>query len=103
MSGKLGQGVAMNGKRFADHEVYFISSDDGPIKIGSTWDVRKRLSNLQTASPHKLKILATTGGGNFMEIHYHGRFKEHRIRGEWFARHPDVMAEIERLAKSGRR
>lgn len=36
--------------------VYFIGSDDGPVKIGLTNNVGERLRGLQTASPIELKI-----------------------------------------------
>lgn len=31
------------------------------------------------------------------ERDYHARFAAHRLRGEWFAPHPDILAEIEHL------
>lgn len=77
--------------------VYFIRSGAGEIKIGQAIDVQKRLAGLQTSHPHQLTLLATTDGGKPAERAYHARFAEHRLHGEWFAPHPDILAEIERL------
>lgn len=76
---------------------YFIAGDDGAIKIGTALDVAKRLKGLQTSHPTKLSVLASVPGGRGAEQDYHARFAEHRLHGEWFARHPDILAEIDRL------
>jgi hypothetical protein len=76
---------------------YFIGGDHGPIKIGESVDPVKRLETFQTAHPYPLKLLATVRGGRAKEREYHQRFADHRLNGEWFERHSDVLAEIERL------
>lgn len=81
--------------------VYFIRSGDGPIKIGLALDVEKRLRGLQTAHHEPLSVLAVTGGGQPQEIAYHRRFAAHRLHGEWFEPHEDILAEIERLKADG--
>lgn len=78
-------------------DLYFIGGDEGPIKIGVSNDPQRRLKGLQTGYPYPLQILATIEGGAMLEIEYHERFAEHRLHGEWFAPHPDILAEIERL------
>jgi hypothetical protein len=78
--------------------VYFIASESGPIKIGMALDPEKRLKGLQTSHHEKLMILATCSGGRDQEWTYHKQFAEHRINGEWFARVPEILSEIERLA-----
>lgn len=77
--------------------VYFIQSGAGEIKIGKAIDVRKRLSGLQTSHPHPLTVLAVTTGGKPVELGYHARFAQHRLHGEWFAPHADILAEVDRL------
>ncbi len=79
-------------------KVYFIRAETGQIKIGMAIDPEARLKNLQTASPVKLEIVATCEGGAEGEAEYHERFAEHRLRNEWFAPHPDILAEVERLS-----
>lgn len=79
--------------------VYFVGASDGAIKIGWALDPGTRLQSLQCGSPVTLSILAIAGGGRRQELEYHRQFKEHRIRGEWFARAPEILAEIEALAQ----
>lgn len=77
------------------HErVYFISADDGPVKIGLTNNPEQRLEHLQTGSPYRLKLLAVIRAGRSLERAYHSYFDGSRLNGEWFARSPDLMGEI---------
>jgi hypothetical protein len=77
--------------------VYFIGAQSGPIKIGIAVNPKARLSGLQTSHHERLELLATCGGGMGQEKRYHYQFKEHRLSGEWFARAPEILAEIDRL------
>jgi hypothetical protein len=79
---------------------YFIGGDVGAIKIGFSVSVKSRLQALRSASPIPLDILATCPGGEARETAYHFQFDEHRLHGEWFERHHDILAEIERLNAS---
>jgi hypothetical protein len=76
---------------------YFIGADDGAIKIGFSIDPARRLRDIQACSPIVVDILAVREGGEAREAAYHVQFAEHRLHGEWFARHPDILAEIARL------
>lgn len=78
-------------------DLYFIGADEGPVKIGVAQHPEKRLRQLQTAYPFPLKLLAVVKGAAPQEPEYHGRFAAHRLRGEWFERCPEILAEIERL------
>lgn len=77
--------------------VYFIRSEPGEIKIGLAIDVQKRLRGLQTSHPYALTLLTAVKGSKEVECAYHKQFAEHRLHGEWFEPHPDILAEIERL------
>lgn len=79
------------------HCIYFIGAESGPVKIGKAVCPFTRLKCLQTAHHERLTLLAICEGGAGRERGYHRQFKEHRIRGEWFARSPELVAEIERL------
>jgi len=69
--------------------IYFIQRGvDGPIKIGVAADPYERLSSLQTASPEKLILLGCVRGS---ETGMHQKFRKHRISGEWFKPHKDVL------------
>jgi hypothetical protein len=78
--------------------VYFVGGDVGGIKIGTAREPSRRLADLQCGSPVRLAILAVVSGTHELELEYHRRFAAHRLHGEWFERHPDILAEIERLA-----
>ena len=80
-------------------KIYFIQAgDNGPIKIGVTNNVRKRLSILQTFSPQKLKLLAIIEGSYDKERLIHQIFSKLRVRGEWFKPEPDLLEYINRLS-----
>jgi hypothetical protein len=81
----------------APQDVYFIGSENGPIKIGISANPRARLGNLQTGHHDRLDLLATCEGGMDREKKYHQQFAAHRINGEWFERTPEIEAEINRL------
>lgn len=63
----------------------------GPVKIGVASDVRRRVTNLQSANHARLVLLAAFAGGREEECALHKRFATLRVRGEWFA------AEIQHL------
>lgn len=66
--------------------VYFIGSPrGGPVKIGFSTAPRRRLGELQTASPVRLEILGLVSGTRETEQEFHLRFAPHRLNGEWFA------------------
>jgi hypothetical protein len=72
--------------------IYFIQAgDDGPVKIGLARDVWKRLSNLQTGVPTRLRLLGIIDGSAQKEKLLHRQFAAHRLRGEWFSFHPSML------------
>lgn len=84
-------------RRPAIATIYFIGSEAGPIKIGVTENLKFRLQALRLSSPVALTVLASKSAHRNAERQYHKRFAAHRLHGEWFAPHPDILAEIERL------
>lgn len=68
--------------------VYFIALEpykDEFIKVG--WvknDPRRRLSELQTGCPYKLKLIACAPGSPADERWAHSQLSRFRARGEWF-------------------
>lgn len=86
-----------------ESRVYFIGADEGPIKIGHARNIWSRLQCLQAAAPPpiELKVLATRPGARPLEQQYHSRFASYRLRGEWFERAPEILAEIEALKSFG--
>jgi hypothetical protein len=62
---------------------YFIQgTPHGPVKIGRTEDVSDRISTLQTGHHDTLRLLLVLDGDREAELHK--RFRNDRIRGEWF-------------------
>lgn len=71
-------------KEEKDH-LYFMQSDiTGSIKIGRSNDPDRRLKDLQTGNPNKIKLVAIIEGKGYLEKKLHERLKEHRLRLEWF-------------------
>lgn len=79
--------------------VYFIKSQ-AAIKIGVSYNPKKRLKAIQTGHADRLELIAWCGGDETVEREYHRRFAAHRLHGEWFSPHPDILAEITRLQES---
>lgn len=63
--------------------IYFIRSGNA-VKIGVTTDIRRRLYDLQVASPTALELVGVHLGDRKTEEALHHRFRNHQIRGEWF-------------------
>jgi hypothetical protein len=61
---------------------YFIRSEDGPVKIGVSKDIGKRLKTLQTASHAKLTLVGYVDRD--VEAALHKRQESDHISGEWF-------------------
>lgn len=78
--------------------VYMIQAgEDGPIKIGFTGCVTSRRATLQTAHWQTLRVLAAFRGSTEDEMAMRVRLNAHRLRGEWFAPAPDVLAAAAEL------
>ena len=67
--------------------LYVIQSDvTGAVKIGRSKNPIARLKQLQTGSPHKLKLLCELPEMGHKEILLHRRLSEYKTKkwGEWF-------------------
>lgn len=83
--------------RILEGTTYFVGPEGGPIKIGFASRLEYRLKDLRTMNAYPLVVHAKVFGPLTLERAYHARFAAHRLHGEWFAPHPDILAEIERL------
>ena len=67
--------------------IYFITNYED-VKIGFTYNISKRLNQLQTANPKKLCLLGFIKKEREFEVSIHSIFKtlcpESHLRGEWF-------------------
>lgn len=83
--------------------IYFIQ-DAGTlnVKIGFALNsVDGRRATLQTGNSSPLVVLATMPGDLSAEKELHRRFAEHRVAGEWFRPHPDILGLAIQAARRG--
>src|SRR4051812_34720951 len=65
--------------------VYVIgAANSSRVKIGTTQDLGRRLSDIQRMSPDLLEVLWQTPGGYRLEAALHKHFADRRAHGEWF-------------------
>jgi len=78
--------------------IYFIRPvDGGPIKIGTSIDVMRRLKELQWTFRIKMHVLGIIDGNEDIEHSLHIRFGHIRIGGsEWFHPTNELIAFIDR-------
>lgn len=79
-----------------DAWVYFVRQRGGvgPIKIGCTNHVQRRLRDMQPGSPVDLELLASLLAPAFTEWRFHAKFVKDHIRHEWFAPSATLLADI---------
>ena len=66
-------------------DLYIIQSDkSGMIKIGRSRNPAKRLKQLQTGNPNRLKLIASFKGMGWREKLLHERLESWSEQGEWF-------------------
>lgn len=77
--------------------VYFAECGDF-IKIGyTTLSVDRRITDLSTGNPLPFSVLLVVKANPAFEKNLHKRFASIRHRGEWFEKHPDLLALIAEL------
>lgn len=81
--------------------VYFAGSSDSPIKVGYTINLDKRISAIKTAAPTPVKLLTSVPGNRKTESYFHARLRPHRLQGEWFTPHSEVLDLISKVQASG--
>ena len=71
---------------------YFIRSRGlGDIKIGRTNNLIRRFDHLRHAMSRGADLIACYPGDPGHEAELHADFKRHRLNGEWFAPHEDLL------------
>ena len=83
--------------------LYVIVDDRGECKVGFSGNVERRCRDLQGARARKLTIYAREPVDCMYpteaEAAAHAYLKRYRLRGEWFACHPEIaLAAIRRAA-----
>ncbi len=79
--------------------VYFIQAKSGPVKIGFTYDLRKRFRILQTHNHEELTVIAAFLADYSLEVRLLWMFRDLQIRGEWHRNDERLHREIGRLSK----
>jgi hypothetical protein len=80
--------------------IYFIQAGEGgPVKVGWSVNVPKRLKHLQGANATELRLIGTRpSAARCHEMQLHVDLAEHRIRGEWYPPIPEILDLIEEAA-----
>ena len=70
----------------AEAGAVYCARDDatGQVKIGHSVDISRQLSQLQTGSSNRLRLVAFIAGTRAAESAIHECFKDRRLNGEWF-------------------
>ena len=86
--------------------VYFITFEDEEfrskipaIKIGSTYDIDKRMKSLSTGSPMPLMLIGflVHKSHSHLEAKLQYEFRRFRMKGEWFMASPELLENIKKL------
>lgn len=81
--------------------IYFVKpvGMDGPVKIGITKNVEKRLMALSVWSPFPLEIIVWVPGTLEDEKLLHSTFADSHSHREWFAVTPELTDAIEKIKR----
>jgi hypothetical protein len=81
--------------------VYFLSTRCGRyVKIGYATDVSRRMTEIDLCHPEPLALLGSMPGNPRIEKFMHRKFKDLRVRGEWFHLAEEIQQYIrERVNK----
>lgn len=76
--------------------LYFIQAGGvgRPVKIGITVNLLNRLSHFQASCPDPFEVLFVGPGTREEELQLNEKLQTHRLHGEWFRAHEDVLCEI---------
>lgn len=83
-------------------QVYILRNGRrGEFKIGVTFDVPRRVMEIQVASPRKLQIEHVEPGSPALERQIHKALAQHRMVGEWFKASAEVLQFVKSAKSSG--
>lgn len=72
--------------------LYLIQGvDGGPVKIGRSSDVVKRLLAVRAVEKRPLRLVSVIPNRGPLEPEVHARFIRHQRRGEWFDPAPEIF------------
>lgn len=77
-------------------DLYLILDEDANhLKIGRSKNVKSRLSQLQIANSHKLKLLYSIPKMGYLENEIHHTFRNLKVKGEWFVNDGKIIGYFE--------
>lgn len=83
--------------------VYLIVDETNTYcKIGNANNVQKRLSQLQTGCPFRLRVESFCDGGARLEREMHRDLQEFRLSGEWFKYSDSIKSYFEEIKQDNR-
>ncbi|MBS7545089.1 GIY-YIG nuclease family protein [Ancylobacter oerskovii] len=82
-------------------EVYFVQAEKGPVKIGFSTDVPRRIGQLQSGMREIMTLLAVMPGDRRTEYFFHQKLRAFRITGEWFHPSSDVLKAAQDASSVG--
>ena len=75
--------------------IYFIQElASRHIKIGCTINPSRRIRSLYLTIPGNIQVLGIFPGSVYLEKDLHFRFRELRVKGEWFKESDKIYNEI---------
>jgi hypothetical protein len=96
----VARAVVASGVAKPESFVYFArdGEDGDAVFIGHGASVAGRIQTLQLSTPRTIVLMAVIVGARPEEREIHIRFKNARVRGNWFRLTPELLAFIESLA-----
>lgn len=85
--------------RLVAGSVYFLLCSDNRVKIGTTTNIKHRMSGIQNGQSDEVKLLVEIQGSYETEKALHQQFKRYRIRGEWFRYEGKLKTYVGNLMK----
>jgi len=81
--------------------VYFVQAETSKaIKIGVSWNPKRRLAELQNGHHEALSLIGELDGDSKLERELHRRFASSRMSGEWFACTDELLETIKELDRA---
>lgn len=71
--------------------------DGGPIRIGTSRNLKQRMAGLATEHKRKFSVLAETPGSRPDELFLHHAFSPLRLHGEWFQTHDAMRLLVDEM------
>lgn len=83
--------------------IYFLQPvGGGLVRVGSSDNPESRLEAIQSWSPVRIELIASTPGGKFGEAYLLQKFAPYRSHGDWFFPVNPVWSVVDEIRRTGR-